>query len=108
MCRPLSDGQSGSIQTVLTNAGFNGFGNFSSTFGTAQYIGFPVLDSTVTPVLSEASQPACENDSRMRQSTQELEKPAIFRTGIPLGAVLSRVTLTMDASLKDVFLWLSG
>ncbi len=41
---PLSDGESGSIQTVLTNAGFNGFSNFSSTFGTTQYEGFPALD----------------------------------------------------------------
>ncbi len=72
---PLSDGESGSIQTVLTNAGFNGFGNFSSTFGTAQYEGFPTLDSTVTPVLLAASRPASENHSRVRQSAQELEKP---------------------------------
>ncbi len=59
---PLSDGESGSVQTVLTKAGSNGFGDFCSTFGTAQNEGFSALDCAVTRVLSAASQPSDENN----------------------------------------------
>ncbi|GAA6100206.1 uncharacterized protein LOC124386150, partial [Tachysurus ichikawai] len=66
----FSEGTSGPVQAVLTNAGAYGFSDHCSTFGATQDEGFSALDH------------------------------AFVRSGIPLGAVSSRVTMTTDTSLK--------
>lgn len=79
------------------NAGFNGFGDFSSSSGSALNEGFSALYRAVVPVLSAASQPVGENYSLVRQSAQEMEKSCESQNGDSLGGVSSRVTMTTDA-----------
>lgn len=82
---PFSDGESCPVQTVLTDAGFNGVSDFGSTFGTSHNERLSALDHTSMSVFPATSQSTNENNSYVCQSAQTLEKPRDSQNGDSLG-----------------------